>query len=250
MKMIVSLFGLILCMQVSAQNTSTKKTIEFPSEDGLLITADLYQIDTKSPWIILHHQAGYSRGEYKEIAPRLNELGYNCLATDQRSGDEVNGVLNETHKRAVKKGLKTEYIDAIPDIEATLKYAQKHLKSKEIIIWGSSYSAALTFYMASKYPEAIKAIIAFSPGEYFEIGDQGIVDFAAQVKCPVFITSAKSEEAYWKGIFEVLSDPKYFYLPKGEGFHGSRALWNEKEGHEEVWEEVKEYLRSIQKEEE
>lgn len=239
------LFLSIVLSYSFAQNSVNKVTIEFPSEDGLIITADLYQIDTKSPWIILHHQAGFSRGEYLEIAPRLNELGYNCLAADQRSGDEVNGVRNETHKRAVEKGLKTEYKNAITDLEATLKYAKSTLKAKEIIIWGSSYSAALTFYMASQYPDDIKAIVAFSPGEYFEIKDQKISSFAAQVKCPVFISSAKNEKKYWEAIFKMLPGEKTAYLPESDGFHGSRALWKEKEGHEEVWKELIKYLNGL-----
>lgn len=245
MKNTIILLSLLMAFQLQAQNSKMTETIKFSSEDGLMITADLYMIDQEAPWIILYHQAGFSRGEYLEIAPRLNEWGFNCLATDQRSGNEVNGILNETHKRAVEKDLKTAYIDATPDLIASLNYAKNQLKAKEIIIWGSSYSAALTFYLASQYPEDIKAIIAFSPGEYFKIGNKSIADFAAQVQCPVFITSARDEEANWKDIYEVLSGEKYYYLSKDEGFHGSRALWSDKEGHEMVWKEVERYLKSF-----
>jgi hypothetical protein len=48
--------------------------ITFPSGDGVTCTADLYRVhpDPATPFIVLFHQAGYSRGEYREIAPRLN----------------------------------------------------------------------------------------------------------------------------------------------------------------------------------
>lgn len=86
---------------VQVDSSSTKETISFPSKDGLEITADVYFTGDKSkPWILLCHQARWSRGEYNEIAPKLNALGFNCLATDQRSGKEVNGVTNETAARA------------------------------------------------------------------------------------------------------------------------------------------------------
>src|SRR5438477_11180739 len=70
--------------------------ITFPSADGLIITADSYLQNDTLPWILLCHQAGYSRGEYKETAVKFENFGYNCLAIDQRSGDSVNGIKNET----------------------------------------------------------------------------------------------------------------------------------------------------------
>ena len=51
-------------------------------------------LPANAPVLVLFHQAGWSRGEYREIAPKLNELGYICLAIDQRSGKGVNGVAN------------------------------------------------------------------------------------------------------------------------------------------------------------
>ena len=241
MKNIIIIVFSIFVMSTFAQT----ETIKFPSEDGIEITADIYKIDADAPWIILHHQAGFSRGAYLSIAPKLNKLGFNCIATDQRSGKEVNGVINQTHLAAEKQGKETKYVNAIPDLKATLEYVKSELKAQDIIIWGSSYSSALTFYMASQYPEDIKAVLAFSPGEYFEISGETISSLAAQVKCPVFITSAKNEEEYWRVIYNAVPGEKYFYLPQEEGFHGSRALWPEKEGHEMAWKEVEEYLESI-----
>ena len=54
--------------------------ITFPSEDGVDITADLYMAhaDKQTPFLVLFHRAGWSRGEYREVAARLNQLGWNC----------------------------------------------------------------------------------------------------------------------------------------------------------------------------
>jgi len=60
--------------------------VEFPSVDGLIISGTIYQIDDTSPSILLCHQAGFNMHEYDEIAPKLNALGFNCIAVDQRSG--------------------------------------------------------------------------------------------------------------------------------------------------------------------
>gem|GEM_PF-5977157 len=75
---------------------SNSQSISFKSADGILITADSYvPHTTTSPLILLFHQAGSSRGEYNEIAPRLNELGFNCIAVDLRSGEFSRGKITK-----------------------------------------------------------------------------------------------------------------------------------------------------------
>lgn len=222
------------------------KQVQFESEDGLLITADLYDLEDKTaPLIVLFHQAGFSRGEYREIAPKLNKLGFRCLAIDQRSGKEVNGVINETNKRATESNMPTEYIHALPDLVSAVNYSKTNLAADKIIIWGSSYSAALVMYLGAKYKNDITGILAFSPGEYFKIGNQTFSSYASGITKPVFITSAKNEQTYWQAIYDAIPGEKYFYLPKTEGVHGSRALWSSNEGNELCWEEVTEFLNKI-----
>ena len=92
----------ILFLSLSCLLSFAQETIEYSAKDGLEITADLYEAPESDTFILLFHQAGWSRGEYKETAPKLNTLGYSCLAVDQRSGDEVNAVKNKTHIRAKK----------------------------------------------------------------------------------------------------------------------------------------------------
>lgn len=243
MKYLTITLTLLLLFMMNTFGQKPTKTVTFNSLDNLKITADIYEIDPDAPYIILFHQARYSRGEYLEIAPKLNALGFNCLAVDQRSGDVVKDVINETQQRAEKKGLATKYTDAWPDLEAAFRYTKKNLKAKKIIVWGSSYSAALVFVLGSKYAEDVKGILAFSPGDYFTIKDKAISEYAKTVTAPVFITSSKSEEPYWRPIYDNLpTSTKTFYLPMDEGFHGSKALWEENEGYENYWEAVKEFL--------
>ena len=149
--------------------TQEKKQITFPSNDGITLTADLYMPHDKSaPLIVLFHQARWSRGEYLEIAPKLNMLGYNCLAVDLRSGGEVNGVQNMSAKEAAKAMKPTQYIDAYQDIDAAVHYAKKYFVEGKLIIWGSSYSSALTLRFAGENPDLIDGVLSFSPGEYFK----------------------------------------------------------------------------------
>ncbi|MFO7938187.1 MAG: hypothetical protein R6U66_00390, partial [Bacteroidales bacterium] len=134
------LSALIMLMLGCKQNNETapeRESVVINSTDSLMLKGDYYpNAGNEKPLILLFHQAGYSRGEYREIAPKLNELGFRCLAIDQRSGKEVNGITNEAFEQASEKGLSTDYVDALPDLRAAVEYAQRHYKAKEIILWG------------------------------------------------------------------------------------------------------------------
>jgi len=227
----VSLFILIvfLTMKVTAQHTIT-----FPSEDDLLITADLYQNDKDLPYIILFHQANSSRGEYKETALRLMKLGYNCLAVDLRSGKEINYVQNETAARAAGNKLPTTYLDSEKDIVASINHV-KSISDKKIILFGSSYSASLVMKAGNHNPD-IEAVIAFSPGEYFQ-PKMILKNFLSEYDKPLFVASTTKEKPFVNELIsEVGPELLNFYVPSdGEGIHGSKALWENQSQSEEVW---------------
>ena len=222
--------------------------IAFPSGDGLLITADAYLAhqDAATPLIVLFHQAGWSRGEYLEIAPRLNELGFSCLAVDLRSGGKVKGVANQTAAAAEQAGLPTTYVDALPDVTAALHYARAHLATGRVLAWGSSYSAALVLKVAGDQPGLADAVLAFAPGEYFTaLGKPGdwIESSARHIRVPVFVTSARKEREAWSGIYEAVPlNLRTAYLPTTGGNHGSRALWRKFADSDGYWSAVRIFL--------
>ncbi len=242
MKNIILIFVLILCVQSFAQ-----KTITFKAKDGLEVTADLYLTkDEKAPMIILFHQAEWSRGEYKEIAPKLNKLGFNCMAVDQRSGETVNDIANETFKRAEAKGLTTTYVDALPDMNAAIDYVKANYKSAaHTLIWGSSYSAGLVLKIASERKD-IDGVLAFSPAEYYsKMGKpkDWITSAAKNISVPTFITSNKMEKKKWWDIAaQIPEENRAYFLPTKIGKHGSRALWSKYADSAEYWKAVKEFL--------
>jgi dienelactone hydrolase len=243
----VSCFDTIAGFHDSHPNAVVQKdaweTVKFPSVDELAITADLYVVDESKPYILLCHQAGYSRGEYREIAVKLNALGFNCMAIDQRSGSKTNGVENETVKGAMRANLSRQYPDAEQDIIASIDYLQKSVK-KSIIIWGSSYSAALVLKVGNEN-DKVSAIISFSPGEY--INGTNIAEAANGISVPLFVTSSKSEGPDVTTLLAgVIGDHKVQFMPAGKGKHGSKALWSENEGHEEYWEALKAFLAQFQ----
>ena len=239
---------LALSFITTASFAATTETISFKSADALLITADRYtpHDSNTTPLIVLFHQAGSSRGEYNEIAPRLNKLGFNCIAVDLRSGEYSRGKDNETAIRAGKQNLPTSYADALPDIIAALNYARKNYGNSKIIAWGSSYSASLALKVAGDHPELVDGVMAFSPGEYFShVGKSKtwIRDSAKNIKAPTFITSAKSEAADWAPIFDVIETAnRQNFIPETAGKHGSKALWKKYDDSAAYWKAVTDFL--------
>ncbi len=224
------------------------ESIDFPTGGGIQGRADVYESKTESgTLVLLFHQAGWSRGEYREIAPKLVEAGYRVMAVDQRSGGAVNGVQNETHRRAAKMGLGRSYLDAYADLEAALGYARKKLGATRIIAWGSSYSASLVFRLAAEHPKVVTAVMAFAPGEYFEKQKSPVYiwNFAKRVKQPLFVTSSKKERAQVKPIFDASpAKKKILFTPASRGQHGSRALWKKFPDHDVYWAAVNGFLKS------
>lgn len=222
------------------------QSVDFPTSNGIEARADLYgDASSGAPLIVLFHQAGWSRGEYREIAPKLVEKGYRVMAVDQRSGRGVNGVPNVTSKRAAKKKLPSGYLDAYPDLVAALDYAKTTLNAAQVIVWGSSYSASLAIRLAAEHPERVRALLSFSPGEYFkrEEGRSYIETHAKFVKQPMFVTSAKKERDLVKPIFDAApAEKKILFTPASAGQHGSRALWSKWSDSDVYWTAVNGFL--------
>ena len=245
------LFVVSIAAQLQGQK-SDFKPITFDSANDLKVTADLYMAhDNTAPFIVLCHQAGWSRGEYREIAPKLNKLGFNCMAIDQRSGGGVNDIKNESMKAAKAKKLGTEFTDAEADMIRALEHARSSYAQGQVILWGSSYSAALSLRIAGENPELVDGVMAFAPGEYFERLGQPkdwISQSAKKIAAPAFITSAKNEEKNWKAIFESIpGQSKTAFLPKTKGNHGSRALWEKFDDHKSYWAQVNTFLAPFTK---
>ncbi len=224
----------------------------FKSLDGLPITATISEIAENAPYIILCHQAGSSRGEYKDLTDWLNTLGFNTLAIDQRSGRDMNGVKNETAMRAVEQNLPTEYLDAEKDIRASIAHiADLHLlmdRSKPIYLLGSSYSASLVIKIAAdtsfEYHKQIAGVMSFSPGEYFT--DYKLAKDLPRVNCPLFITCSKDEVNETSHLADLAKDElTTFYAPREASRHGASALWESTEGFQATRDALANFLNSL-----
>lgn len=239
----IILFSLFSITPAKQFTPETVKKITFPSSDALLITGDLYFIHDTLPYMILCHQAGYSRGEYRETASKFSNFGYNCIAIDQRSGNAVNGVKNETAAYARSRNLPTSYLDAEKDIVAAIDYA--YVKSgKKVFVVGSSYSASLVLKIAAVNPK-VSAVMSFSPGEYF--GNKlKLNKEIATLTVPAFVSSSKKEASE---VYVLMSGVKstsiHQFIPTTEGKHGSSCLWRNNPGYHEYWFAILQFMKQL-----
>lgn len=216
------------------------KPVTFAAADGVTVHAD-YRGDGAGPLILLFHQAGSNHHEYDPVAPMLNDIGFDTLAVDQRSGGSAFGFANETAKAA-----SGDYIAAYADLEAALAWGRAQ-GAGPIVALGSSYSSSLVFVLAADHPEEVAAILAFSPGEYF--GQDGFVRAAAaKVRQPVFVSSA-SDSGEISAAREIVSAVKgrhEQFKPKA-ATHGASALRADvnPEGAALIWQAVAAFLATV-----
>jgi dienelactone hydrolase len=217
--------------------------VTLKASDGVVVHGLFYKASQPKALILLFHQAGSSKDEYATIAPRLVQAGYSALAIDQRSGDGMYG----TNETAAELDHKADYLEARPDLQAALDWAQK--QSLPIILWGSSYSSALIFPLAVGDPQGIKALLAFSPGEYFD--DKHMIGTAAaKVTVPAFIASTNAKDEVSKADEIMAALPKSAgnvrFVPD-HGVHGSSTLIPSRnpEGDEANWRAVLAFLDRV-----
>ena len=225
---------LILTLLLASFDVLRKETVTFASSDGLVITADEYIMKSTNPYILLFHEQGSSRGEYRVIAKKLCKMDYNCLAVDLRNGGNVNPVSNETVKRCRESRCPVGANDVVLDMVAAIDYV--HGKTNlPVILFGSGANASLSLKLARE-SEDVRAVVAFSPGEYF-LPEISIHDTITDLRKPVFVTSSLSELPYVSQLVSGM-DEEYLNIfePRlGEGCRGSMSLANENSNHSEYW---------------
>ena len=196
--------------------------------------------------LLFHQGGGDARGEYGQIAPRLNQAGYHAVAIDQRRGGDRFGQANRT-----VEGLSDAefgYCDAYPDLEATLAKVRELGFDGPLVAWGSSYSAALVFQLAADYPDDIAAVLAFSPAGGGPLADCPPKLYSADLELPVLAlrpiaemeapsVAPQMERFRAEGHATYVADP---------GVHGSSMLVAERVGAdtEETWAVVMAFIKA------
>lgn len=203
---------------------ATPKEVAFEAADGKTVYADLYTSRRGGRTVaLLFHQAGSNAGEYEGLAPDLCEVGFDCLAVDQRSGGRM---WDRDNRTVAKAGGSSDYEAAYADLEGALKWAHSQGKYSRVVVAGSSYSASLAFRLSTEH-EGVHAILAFSPGEY--IGAPGTVErWAKAWRGPLFVSASPEEaEGDAKRLFEAsarTNDAPTMLASHPGGVHGASVF--------------------------
>ena len=237
-------FVLFLSLLYSTVSLFGQQKVTFMAEDDLEVTADLYEIDDAFPYVLLFHQSGSSRGEFLETAVRITKFGYNCLAVDLRFGEEENYIRNETAIQSKERNIPNGMLDCRKDIRAAIRYVSE-LSGKNMVLLGSSFSASLCLVLGKESPE-VDAVIAFSPGEFFQ-SDLNLQMELENYPKPVFAAGMKREQPYLEEMFLLVpDDKKTIFIPDtDEGQYGAKALWTSNDSSFEYWLGLLVFFKSI-----
>jgi alpha-beta hydrolase superfamily lysophospholipase len=233
-----------------AQTPTTPTEIRFPVEDSLAVIADVYRGASGSggATILLFHQGGGSaRGEYRNIVPRLLAEGYNVIAADIRGGGDRFG---EPNRIPAPETGTFQYCDALAEVEATVYLARTQGFVGPLVLWGSSYSAALVLQMGARRAADVRAVLAFSPasGEPMRgCEPDRYVGWLARAGVPALVLRPRSElgDTSRAARLEAMRRDGAAILITERGVHGSSMLDSARTGAstEQEWRAVLGFLR-------
>jgi hypothetical protein len=207
-------------------------TITTQTSDGITIFGETYfgELEATAPLILLFHQGGSNgRSEYAPLVEQINNSGYRAIAWDQRSGGATFGWGNRTVQNLPEQ-VDTGFCDAQLDLQAALNFVVENEVADSVIIWGSSYSAALVFELASNNLDHVSGVIAFSPASGGPLEACRARKWAASIDKPMLVLRPSSEMERPSSVEQerILSAMGAEFLVIENGVHGSSMLVDER----------------------
>ncbi len=208
----------------------SQEAITFFTQDSVKIYAYDYKVNDTLPYVIMLHDEGGNKLDYDDIPYKIAKLGYNCLTIDMRIGN------NETSAEYIKKHPEgvLDNTEAIKDIKAAINYIYNK-NQKKVVLFGTGMSASLAMLVA-KDDNRVKAVVAFSPGEYFQDKFK-VEDKLAGYSTKTFVASSQDEYPYIEQLMSKADKKaiKLFKPGRANGAHGLNALNKKYDGYKEYW---------------
>lgn len=220
--------GLLATQAAHAQSITTV------TADGITIYGETYfgDLDSSAPLVLLFHQGGANgRGEYSSLAQWLNDEGFRAIAWDQRRGGSRFGSSNRTVD-GLPADSEYSYCDPYPDLQAALHYVVNAGLSRQVVAWGSSYSATLVFQLAARNPEAVRGVASFSPAAGEPMAGCEAREWVDDIDVPLLVLRPASEMELPGPIEQrrVLEEAGVDVRVVNGGVHGSSMLLDERTG--------------------
>jgi dienelactone hydrolase len=206
----------------------------FRAADGVSVTADSYvPAGPRAGCVLLMHQSGGSRGEYRVIAPQLAARGWRALAVDLRFGhlDRATGLRNETGEGVGAPGIldrndaearRALFRASAADVEASLTHLMDSGCS-DVVVWGSSATTIPALERVKDDPR-IRAAVLFSPGEYMREDREAMRRMARDVRRPVLVVYGRGEAQTAQPVADAVPAAHRTVHASDVGGHGSSIL--------------------------
>jgi alpha-beta hydrolase superfamily lysophospholipase len=199
--------------------------LSLKTRDNQEIAADFYNRPLPQPkgWIVYLHMMPATKESWRELAEKLESLGYVGLAIDFRGhGRSTGGPLG------YQKFSDTEHQRKINDLEAAILYLKNQGAAEEkIILIGASIGANLALWWLADHP-AFKTAILLSAGlNYRQIKTEPLAQKLQPSQKILFLTSqddersggnnARENEALFAAISQNVSKKIIIYQRAGHG---------------------------------
>lgn len=234
------------------------ESVERKMRDGIVMTADHYTVElydeateaeeVRRSWgiVIALHDARSSRGEFRQIGHRLNQLGLDVLAVDLRSGAKRGTVENGTYKSYWEsvggRGKRPHPKEAYDDVVFAMEWVRQLHPTGPLIVFGSGSSADLALVYASREEDTIDALFCFSPGE--SLRGWSVQEAAGKLRVPIYATCGPGKTELTRARTAIaLVDKAYLTSNFGDRcMRGVQALLRCGGGH---WPKIREMLEEL-----
>ena len=202
-----------------------KKIINFQTKDGVKITGDFLDAQSKKSVILLHILPG-NRQDWDEFAQILQKNGYNALAIDERGHGDSQAWLGEMG--SWQEFVQADYDKMIYDVEASADWLKNKIPETELAVMGGSIGANLSLLYGAKTQP--KIVVALSPG----LNYKGIkTEIASRNFRKNLLLVASKDDNYpfesSQRLFEISSAVKKEFIKYEDAGHDTRMFVSEPE---------------------
>ncbi|MFW5656041.1 MAG: hypothetical protein ACOC31_01815 [Bacteroidota bacterium] len=224
----------------------SQRLVSFYTSDSVEVFADVYLKNPSYPYIIMAHAPGSSRGEFNAIAEKLLNLDYNCLVLDMRHGDKINYVQNLTVQNNSDVNLTGNFEGLSYDIEAAIDYVYGRT-NQPVILAGSLVSGSVAMILARNNAR-VKAVLAFSPGEYLR-PDMVVSQHITAYNKPLCVLAGKDEKPFIQTMLEPVAPMLLttVYHQADRGYRGARLLWETNSSSDKFWFDLLLFFNQLKK---
>lgn len=168
--------------------------VEFPTDDGVSISATLRVGRAGTTPVVLVHQLGSARAEWDPLVAKLAELGLTTLAIDLRGhGESTHGTGANARAYAYGSFRDTDWRATQKDVRAAIDFLAAHeqVHAARVVLIGSSIGGTACIAAAAEDPR-VASLVVLSPGRAYH-GFDAILPASRLAERPLLVLHSSEE---------------------------------------------------------